>query len=997
MTGRLATGGRVSRDRVVHFSFNGRPYQGLAGDTLASALLASDVHLVARSWKYHRPRGIVAAGVEEPNALVQLFEGAYTIPNARMTEVELVEGLVATSVNAAPGVGFDLRAVQGWFSRLIPAGFYYKTFMASHRTWHFFEKHIRRASGLGEAPTVADPDRYEKRYAHCDVLVVGTGIAGLCAALEAAQSGARVMLCDEQSEMGGWLLSSGEPVDGIAASAWVAQAITRLRALHEVTLLPRTTAFGYHDGDFLTLAERRADHLPRGGSPPFRERLWKVRARQVVLATGAHERPLVFANNDLPGVMLASAVTTYIRRYAVLPGRRALVFTSNDAAYESAIALQEAGASVQVVDARREPSGSWTDRARALGIAIHASQVVIEARGGRHLEAARVQQLDERGRLQGGVREWSCDLLAMSGGFSPVIHLQSQAGSRPVWDEALAAMLPGEPAQSERSAGACAGARDLHAAAAGGQAAGRAAVLAAGFSAPESPLPSVAARDAGTVRELWQVPHPSGPQRAPKQFVDFQNDVTAADLLLAVREGYESIEHVKRYTALGFGTDQGKTSNINGMGIVARAVSRPVAEVGTTTFRPNYTPVTFGLLAGLELGDAFDPVRVTPMHAWHVQRGAKFEDVGQWKRAWYFPEGGEDLHAAVRREVLAVRNGVGMLDASTLGKIDVQGPDAAALLNWVYCNAWSKLEVGRCRYGLMLDENGMVFDDGVTVRLGEHHFLTHTTTGGAARVLAWMERWLQTEWPQLKVYLTSVTDHWATTALAGPKSRAVLPKVCADVDFDDTAFPFMSYREGTVAGVPARIMRISFSGERAYEVNVPAPHGLRVWEALYEAGREFGITPYGTETMHVLRAEKGFIIVGQDTDGSVTPVDLGMETMVAKTKDCIGKRSLARSEMRRPDRKQLVGLLPDDPRFALPEGAQVLAGEPAPPPAAMAGHVTSSYLSPTLERSIALALVAGGLQRMGQRVHVAMRDGRTTTATITSPVFYDPKAERQHA
>ncbi|MDQ0588209.1 sarcosine oxidase subunit alpha family protein [Variovorax paradoxus] len=997
MNARLAAGGRIDRDRVLNFTFNGRAYRGHPGDTLASALLASGVSVVARSWKYHRPRGILSAGVEEPNALVQLFDGARTVPNARMTEVSLVEGLVATSIHASPSVEFDLKAVNGWFSRLIPAGFYYKTFMASQGAWHFFEKHIRASSGLGASPTVGDPDRYEKRFAHCDVLVVGGGIAGLTAALAAGRSGARVMLCDEQAELGGWLLSSDEKIDGLPAAQWVEQAREELASLPEVQVLPRTTAFGYHDHNLVTLVERRADHLPFAEAPVFRERLWRLRARQVVLATGAHERPLVFGNNDLPGIMLASAVSTYVRRYAVLPGQRAVVFTNNDTGYDAALALHGAGASVVVVDARSKPDGSLSQRASGKGIEILPGQVITEAHGRKRVTAAVVQQLDAQGRLGGSPRMLACDLVAVSGGFSPVIHLQCQAGSKPVWDDGHAAFLPGRAAQAESSAGSCCGLQSLFLCAHSGWAAGAAAAQAAGFQVAPTPLPRMADTQPGSLRPLWLVPHAKRVSRAPKQFVDLQNDVAASDIHLAVREGFESIEHVKRYTAMGFGTDQGKTGNINGMGIAAQALGKSIPQVGTTTFRPNYTPVTFGAVAGLELGDAFEPVRTTAMHAWHLRQGALFEDVGQWKRPWYYPKPGEDLHAAVRREVLAVRHSVGTLDASTLGKIDIQGPDAATLLNWVYSNAWSKLEVGKCRYGLMLDENGMVFDDGVTVRLGENHFLMHTTTGGAARVLAWLERWLQTEWPHLKVFLTTVTDHWATTALAGPKSRQVLQKLCQDIDFDDAAFPFMSYREGTVAGVRARIMRISFSGERSYEVNVPAADGLRVWEAIQAAGAPYGITPYGTETMHVLRAEKGYIIVGQDTDGSVTPVDLGMGAMVAKTKDCLGKRSLSRSDTARPDRKQFVGLLTDDPQVVLEEGAQVI-DEPRPSiPARSAGHVTSSYASPTLGRSIALALVKGGAQRMGERVHLSMHGGRTVTATIASPVFFDPKSERQNA
>ena len=999
---RLQTGGRVDRSRPLTFRFEGRDYPGLHGDTLASALLANGVRLVARSWKYHRPRGILSAGVEEPNALAQLWDGARTVPNARMTEVELVEGLSARAIHASPNLGFDLRAVNGWFARLIPAGFYYKTFMASQAAWHFFERHIRAASGLGTSPAVADPDRYDKRHAHCDVLVVGAGAAGLAAALAAGRTGARVILCDEQSEMGGWLLSSDATVAGLPAAAWLAQTLQALAALPEVTLLPRTTAFGYQDHNLLTLAERRSDHLSATpGAARFRERLWKVRAAQVVLATGAIERPLVFARNDLPGVMLASAVSTYVRRFAVLPGRQAVVFTNNDHGYDAALALHGAGAAVQVVDARALPDGALHARAVAAGIAVRAAAVVTEACGGREIRSVKVQTLDAQGRLAGSAESVPCDLLAVSGGLSPVIHLHGQSGGRPVWSDALAAFLPGAPMQAERSAGACAGRHGLLNCVHGGQRAGAAAALAAGFGSDRNDQinerineqnndsnDSNHSNDTGSVRPLWLVPHPRGPSRAPKQFVDLQNDVTAADILLAVREGFESIEHIKRYTALGFGTDQGKTGNINGMGIAAQALGVPIAQVGTTTFRPNYTPVTFGTLAGLELGDAFEPIRTTAIHPWHVAQGALFEDVGQWKRPWYYPQAGEDLHAAVRRELLAVRHAVGMLDASTLGKIDIQGPDAATLLNWVYCNAWSKLEVGKCRYGLMLDENGMVFDDGVTVRLGPQHYLMHTTTGGAARVLAWLERWLQTEWPHLQVYCTSVTDHWATTAVAGPKSRALMRALCTDVDFDDAAFPFMSWRAGTVAGVAARIMRISFSGERCYEVNVPSDAGLHVWQALQTAGAAHGVTAYGTEAMHVLRAEKGFIIVGQDTDGSVTPVDLGMGAMVAKTKDFLGKRSLSRSDTARADRKQLVGLLTVDPALVLREGAQMLG---------TAGHVTSSYFSPTLGRSIALALLEGGAGRMGQRVQVALADGSSVDAVVSDPVFFDPKAERQRA
>lgn len=997
MSKRLDNLGRINRSKDIQFTFNGKQFKGFAGDTLASALLANDVKMVARSWKYHRPRGILGSGVEEPNALVQLFSGNKTIPNARMTEVELVDGLTAVSVNANPSIEFDFGALNSWISRFIPAGFYYKTFMASQSAWHFFEKHIRNASGLGKSPTQPDPDRYDKQYSYCDVLIVGGGIAGLTAAINAGLTGARVILCDEQSEFGGWILSSDEKIDGLLASDWIKNAIHKLKSMPNVQLLSRTTAFGFQDHRYLTLAEKRADHLPVELQPNIRERLWRVRAKEVILATGAHERPFVFSNNDLPGIMLASAISVYLRRYGVMLGRKLVVFVNNDEGYDAAIAYKKAGAEVTIVDVRSDLQGSLPSAAKKLGINIISSSVIVEAKGKRCVKKVVIKGINSKGMLSPDSKELECDLVGLSSGFSPVIHLQCQAGSKPKWDDVIQAFVPVPSFQGERSIGAAAGLFGLAECARSGAIEGCNAAKASGFDAKSSVIPNVVEQQFGEIKPLWLVPHPKGSARAPKQFVDLQNDVAASDLLLAVREGFESIEHVKRYTAMGFGTDQGKTGNINGMGIVAQALGKTIPQTGTTTFRPNYTPVTFGLLAGCELGEAFEPVRTTAMHEWHVKQGALFEDVGQWKRPWYYPKPGEDIHSAVHREVLSSRDGVGMLDASTLGKIDIQGPDAAAFLNLIYSNAWLKLEIGKCRYGLMLDENGMVFDDGVTVRLGENHFLMHTTTGGAARVLAWMERWLQTEWPHLKVYLTSVTDHWATTAVIGRHSRKVLKKLCSDINFDDDAFPFMSYREGTIAGVPARVMRISFSGERSYEVNVCSKDGLPVWEAIYEAAKPYGVTPYGTETMHVLRAEKGYIIIGQDTDGSVSPVDLGMSGLVAKTKDFLGKRSLSRSDTERTDRKQLVGLLTKDQKTVLPEGSQILAGNPMHRPTPMQGHVTSSYFSPTLGKPIAMALVKGGLSRYGEIVSVSVAEGRYVEAEIVSPVFFDPTSERQNA
>lgn len=1006
---RLASGGRINRGAPVRFTFNGQAYMGFSGDTLASALIANSIHLVGRSFKYHRPRGIYAAGPEDPGALVQLGTGGSEEPNARATQVELYDGLVARSVNAWPSVAFDIGAINGLLSPLLAAGFYYKTFMGSSWLWHkVYEPIIRRAAGWGTAPPGPDPAMYDRMNAHCDVLVIGGGPAGLAAAQAAGRTGARVILIDDNHELGGSLLGRARRVGGHAGADWARTVSAELASLPELRVLTRTTAFGYYDQNYICAVERRP-HDVAERPDVARERIWHIRAKRVVLATGAHERPLVFANNDRPGVMLAGAALTYINRFAVLPGRRAVVFTNNDSAYETALALHAAGGHVTaVIDVRANPAGDLVREVRRKGIEILAGHVVTAARGGLRVRGVNVRALAPDGRsLAGPSRALECDLLAVSGGWSPAVHLFCQSQGRLAFNEPKACFVPAASAQAQYCAGGVNGNFSLAGALAEGAAAGAKAATEAGFDGPSAPVaPEIEEPSMEPLRPLWRVP---GLPSRSKAFVDLQNDTLADDIELAVREGFESVEHVKRYTLTGFGTDQGKTSNVNAHGILAEMLGQSIGEVGTTTFRPPYTPVTFGAMAGRDRGEFSDPVRVTSIHDWHREAGAVFENVGQWHRPWYYPKPGEDMHAAVARECRAVRTGVGVLDASTLGKIDIQGRDAAEFLERVYTNAWKKLGIGRIRYGLMCREDGMVFDDGTTTRLAEDRFLMTTTTGNAAPVLDHLEEYLQTEWPDLAVHCISVTEQWATAGLAGPKSRAVLAKLAPALRLDNEHFPFMSMLEATVAGLDARIFRISFTGELSYEISVPWTQGFALWQAVMAAGAEFGITPYGTEAMHVLRAEKGFIIIGQETDGTVTPFDLGMEWIVSKQKkDFIGKRSFSRADTRRPDRKQLVGLLTEDPREVLPEGGQLVfaadlpgdlrAGLPTYPvgrqPTPMAGHVTSSYMSPALERSIALALVKGGRARMGETIYIPLA-GRLAAARIVDPVFYDKEGARK--
>ncbi len=994
---RLAEGGIVDRARRLGFEFDGVRYEGCAGDTLASALLANGVHLVGRSFKYHRPRGIFGAGSDEPNALVQLARGAWTEPNARATTVELFEGLVAASQNRWPSLRFDLGAINDALSRLIPSGFYNKTFMwpPTPRWWLRYEHLIRRAAGMGRAASEPDPDSYEHQYAHCDVLVIGAGPAGLAAARAAADTGACVLLCDEGPLLGGSLLGDDASIDGAGASEWLDATRRGLAVRSEVTLLPRTTAFGYYDGNLVGLIERVTDHLATPPAHAPRQRLWKVRAKAVVLASGAHERQIAYANNDLPGTLLAGAARTYVDRYGVRPGARAVVFTNNDSAYAAALALHRANVAVgAIVDARTDArlGGALPQQARAAGLPILAASGIVNAHGGLRVAAVDIAP------LAGGASNWlDCDLVCVSGGWNPAVHLFSQARGRLRYDDALAAFVPQSSPLPVAAAGAANGCFGLAAALADGHAAGLLAATRAGFGASQLAAPRADALAAGLLDPLWAVPART---RSAKRFVDLQNDVTVSDIALASREGYTSVEHLKRYTTLGMGTDQGKTSNVTGLALLADQLGLPIPQVGTTTFRPPYTPVTFGAFPGLAAGLQMAPTRHSAIHDRHIAHGARFVNAGLWKRPHSYPRVGETPDHAAGREAHNVRTNVGVVDVSTLGKIELQGKDVAQFLNRVYINRWDTLQVGRCRYGVMLRDDGIVLDDGTTSRLSPTHYLMTTTTANAATVLQHLEMLLQIDWPEFEVFVTSVTEQWAALALAGPKSREVLARI-VDIDVSNTAFPFLAVGECRVRGaggpIPARLLRMSYSGELAYEVHVPADRGRALWETVIAAGEVFGIMPYGTEAMGTLRIEKGHIVVGPEADGRTTADDLGMGKLVSADKWCVGKPLLSRPALTAPDRWQLVGLTAQD-GAAMPQAAKIVADPDHSLPNPMLGHVTSWCWSPNLDAWIALALVANGRSRYGESLWaVSPLAQARARVKIGPPCFIDADGERLRA
>ncbi len=996
---RVKTSKLIDKTNRISFKFNGTKYYGFKGDTLASALLANDVHLVGRSFKYHRPRGIMTAGSEEPNAIIQLHDNtSRTEPNVRATEVEIYEGLEASSQNCWPSVNFDIGGINNLLSPLLPAGFYYKTFMWPASFWKKYEYFIRKSAGLGKSPVEPDPDVYEHRYIHCDVIVIGAGISGIIAAKISAKNGLKTLLVDERPYLGGSTIYQNSDyfkINNQNSGSWLEKEINELKKLENLEIKTRTSVAAYHGYNFLLARESLTDHLPiEQRNNKTRQKLLKIRAKKVITATGAIERPLIFDNNDRPGILLSSAIKKYADLYGVACGEKNILLTNNDSAYETAISLIQKGIKVEaIIDNREQVNSKLVKEVEKNNIKIFKGFTVVNTSGYKRINKVSIMQLSKDGeKVIGSKTTLNCDCLGVSGGWTPAVHLFTQSGGKLRFREEDQVFIPLTYNSKQISIGSCNGEFTLDE------------IL---TNTPKLLIKFLEIKDTNydnvdvkssyskLKRNIWLLPSDKILGKT-KPFVDYQNDSTAKDIKLALKEGFRSIEHVKRYTTTGMGTDQGKLGNMHALGIISETADAKMGELGTTTFRPPYTPLTFGTIVGRNVGEYFDIFRKTPIHDWHVKNNAEFENVGQWKRAWYYPINNEDMHQAVQRESKAARDSAGILDASTLGKIDIQGTDASEFLNRVYTNAWSKLAIGKCRYGLMLNEDGMVYDDGVTTRLAENHYIMTTTTGGAANVMGKLEDYLQTEWPELDVYLTSVTDHFATISVCGPNSKKIVSSVISDLDFTDEKFPHMSFQNAKIDKINCRVMRISFTGEHSYEINVQANYGKSVWEKCMEAGKDFNITPYGTETMHLLRAEKGFIIVGQDTDATMTPIDLQMDWIVSKKKyDFIGKRSLYRSDTIREDRKQLVGLLTENPDEVLEEGAQIVA-DIKKSPVEMLGHVTSSYYSPNLKKSIALGVVRGGKNMMGQKLIIPM-EKKLINVTITDPVFLDKENKRLNA
>jgi len=990
---RLDKGGLINRDKKISFKFNGKNYFGYEGDTLASALIANGVHLVGRSFKYHRPRGFFGAGVDESYAIVQLIRDNESIPNVRATEQELFEGLEAKSVNCWPNVNFDIGAINNFLNKFFPAGFYYKTFMWPKSFWYkVYEPFIRKAAGFGVASTKHDKERYEHKYEYCDLLITGSGPSGLASAYAAAKNGAKVILAEDKPRFGGSLLTSEVIIGNQSGAEWAKSIITELKEMPNVIVKNRAQVFGYYDHNMLVMSERISDHLPKSKKYSPKQRLWYIRAKEVVISSGSIERPLVFGNNDTPGVILSSAAKEYLKVYGVLVGKNPLIFTNNDSGYETAIEFKKNGIWPVVLDTRNNPDSEIIDEAKKMGIDIRFSYVVIAAKGYKKVKSAEIAKISEDKKELGQIENINCDCICVSGFWTPTIHLASQSGNKTKFNKEIDAFIPSQSKQKETTVGSANGVFTLEETLKTSFKTGHELSKKITNNDNEVSVPKVAEKKSTHHDKFWCVPLPKG--KKYKRFLDFQNDVAVTDIELALREGYRSIEHVKRYTTLGMATDQGKTSNLNGLQLVSNIENKIVPEVGHTTFRPPYTPVTIGAIVGREVGKHSKPTRKSPMHLWHEKNNAVFVDAGVWLRPRYYKQGNETLFEASKREAAHVRKNVGVCDVTTLGKIDIKGPDSAELLNRVYTNAWMKLPVGKARYGVMLREDGIVMDDGTTTRISENHYHMTTTTAQAANVLSHLEYYLQVVWPELKVNVVSTTEQWAGAAIAGPKSRDVLQKLFPDINVSNDGLPFMGYVEASLFGVYARIFRISFSGELAYEVNVESDNGNFMWEKVMEIGKEFDIQPYGTEALSTLRIEMGHV-AGSELDGRTIPYDNSLEGLVSKKKDFIGKRSLNRVAFIAEDRQKVVGVVPLDKKTSIPEGSHLVKDADAKLPNPKLGHISASCWSVEFNNPFSLAILHDGKNMIGQKLFaLSPLKNKSIPVEIVSSHYVDPKGER---
>ena len=990
---RLDKAGYINRDKKISFKFNGKKYFGYEGDTLASALLANGIHLVGRSFKYHRPRGFVGAGVDEPNAHVQLYDGSKTEPNAIATSVELVDGLVAKSQNCWPSVSFDFGAINNLLNKFFPAGFYYKTFMWPKNFWYkIYEPIIRKAAGLGVAPLKPDPDRYEHRFEYCDLLIAGSGPSGLASALAAAKNGARVILAEDKPRFGGSLLTDEVTIGNKKGKDWADETILQLKSMPNVIVKNRSQIFGYYDHNMMVMFERTKDHIENPTEFTPRQKLWYIRAKEVVVSTGSIERPLVFGNNDRPGIMLASAAKEYMKVYSVLVGKKPIIFTNNDSAYDTAIEFKKNGIDPLVVDVRTNSESSVVKEAKNLNINIKFSHGVVNSKGYLRVNSATIGKLSSDKSYYENLENVSCDCICVSGNWTPTVHLSSQSGNKLKFDEKINSFVPNQSRQNESTVGSASGSFTLKKSLEDGFNKGYELSNKITGKNAKSTTPTSNERSYSQHDKFWCMPLPKN--KHYKRCVDFQNDVYVSDIELAVREGFRSIEHVKRYTTLGMATDQGKTSNLNGLQLVSNIENKVVPEVGHTTFRPPYTPVTIGAIVGREVGKHYRPTRKSPMHEWHEKNNAIFVDAGLWVRPRYYKQGNETLQEAAKREASNVRNNVGICDVTSLGKIDIKGPDSAEFLNRIYTNAWMKLPVGKARYGVMLREDGIVFDDGTTTRISENHFHMTTTTAQAVNVLAHLEYYLQVVWPELDVNVLSTTEQWAGAALAGPNSRNLLNKLFPEIEVSNEAIPFMGYKEADLFGVPARIFRISFSGELAYEINVESGYGIFMWEKIMELGKEMNIEPYGTEALSTLRIEMGHV-AGSEIDGRVISSDLSLEGMLSKKKDFIGKRSLNREAFLNPNREKIVGVVPLDKKTMIPEGSHLVSDSNASLPNPKLGHISASCWSVEYNNPFSLAILKDGKKKIGEKLYaVSPLKNKNIAVEIVSSHYVDPKGER---